>query len=319
MARDIIETISGKTKSTKVSSTGVTSFGNTEKTLQRVLQEQDKKHAQEDRKRKLQTARLQAQELRKYEKAGVEITQREKLKILAEYNKKDQIQRMKDLAEYHKKSAQLQKDYNKSVLMEDSGASLAQRTKATFGETVTNIKEKLFTPAAMLGNALKVFSNLTKEFNSIMSEYAKYQISINTRLQGTDKQFSGMSEMIKNSIGVTPYVKTQTMFENLNKLTELGIVYNLEQRAFLESIADNISTTFEATNGTLLRLVRLQQSDSTAARLGLETSVTQFLNRMYEDSSYLNNNFDTVAGALIEATSQMTNTATIQFEYIVQK
>lgn len=318
---DIINSIRGQRNSKKVLSTDGASFGNDEKSLQKYLnylKEQEKKFAQEDRKRKLQTAKLQAQELLKYEKAGIKITKAERLKILAEYNKKDQIQRMKDLAEYHKKSAQLQREYNKAILDVDSGATFKQRVGAIADETKANIKQQL-SLAGMMNSAKKLFDNLTQEFNSIMSEYAKYQIGINTRLQGTDKTFSGMSEMIKNNIGITPYVKTQSMFENLNKLTELGIVYNLEQRAFLESIADNISTTFDATNGTLLRLVKLQQSDSTAARLGLETSVTQFLNRMYEDSSYLNDNFDTVAGALIEATSQMTNTATIQFEYIVQK
>lgn len=315
---DIIDSMRGQRKSTKVSLTNDTSFGDAEKTLQKYLREQEKKFAQEDRKRKLQTAKLQAQELLKYEKAGIKITKAERLKILAEYNKKDQIQRMKDLAEYHKKSAQLQREYNKAILDVDSGATFKERVGAIADETKANIKQQL-SLAGMMNSAKKLFDNLTQEFNSIMSEYAKYQIGINTRLQGTEKTFSGMSEMIKNNIGITPYVKTQSMFENLNKLTELGIVYNLEQRAFLESIADNISTTFDATNGTLLRLVKLQQSDSTAARLGLETSVTQFLNRMYEDSSYLNNNFDTVAGALIEATSQMSNTATIQFEYIVQK
>ncbi len=315
---DIIDSMRGQRKSTKVSLTNDTSFGNAEKTLQKYLREQEKKFAKEDRKRKLQTAKLQAQELLKYEKAGIKITKAERLKILAEYNKKDQIQRLKDLAEYHKKSAQLQREYNKAILDVDSGATFKERVGAIADETKANIKQQL-SLAGMMNSAKKLFDNLTQEFNSIMSEYAKYQIGINTRLQGTEKTFSGMSEMIKNNIGITPYVKTQSMFENLNKLTELGIVYNLEQRAFLESIADNISTTFDATNSTLLRLVKLQQSDSTAARLGLETSVTQFLNRMYEDSSYLNNNFDTVAGALIEATSQMSNTATIQFEYIVQK
>ena len=296
---DIIDSMRGQRKSTKVSLTNDTSFGDAEKTLQKYLREQEKKFAKEDRKRKLQTAKLQAQELLKYEKAGIKITKAERLKILAEYNKKDQIQRMKDLAEYHKKSAQLQREYNKAILDVDSGATFKERVGAIADETKANIKQQL-SLAGMMNSAKKLFDNLTQEFNSIMSEYAKYQIGINTRLQGTEQTFSGMSAMIKNNLGITPYVKTQSMFENLNKLTELGIVYNLEQRAFLESIADNISTTFDATNSTLLRLVKLQQSDSTAARLGLETSVTQFLNRMYEDSSYLNNNFDTVAGALIE-------------------
>ena len=70
-----------------------------------------------------------------------------------------------------------------------------------------------------------------------MSEYAKYQIGINTRLQGTDKSFVGMTKYLKDNVGVTPYVKTQAMFENLNKLTDLGVVYNLEQRAFFRDLS----------------------------------------------------------------------------------
>lgn len=316
---DINELISGKRKTTKVSSTGETSFGTPEKELEKTLDDIRKKYKKEERQRAIRTTKEMAQLLLKYEKAGIKITQTERIKLIQEQNKKDQIQKMKDLVEYHKKSAELQREYNKAILAEGSGASLKERLGASLGEATTALKEKVFSVAGAANNFKKVFENLTAEFNGIMSEYAKYQLSINTRLQGADKTFSGMSNMLKDNIGLTPYVKTQTMFENLSKLTELGIVYNLEQRAFLESIADNISTTFDATNGTILRLIKLQQSDSTAARLGLETALTQYLNKMFEDSSYLNNNFDSVSSALLEATSQMTNSATIQFEYVVQK
>lgn len=319
---DIIENISGTRKSRKVSSTGETSFGDVEKQILNEIKKIKEKQDKESRKRALDSAKAVAERYAKYEKElGLKTDkEREKLrkKLIEEQNKKDQTQKIKDLIEYNKKSLELQREYNRAILDADSGATFNERVTAIREEAKANIKER-FSLAGMMDSAQKLFSSLTQEFNSIMSEYAKYQIAINTRLQGTDKTFAGMSDFLKNNIGVTPYLKTQSMFENLNKLTELGIVYNLEQRAFLASIAENISTTFEATNGTLLRLVRLQQSDSTAARLGLETAVTRFLNTMYEDSSYLNTNFDNVSSALIEATSQMTNEFTLQFEYIVQK
>ena len=318
----IENSIRGKRGSQRVASLNEASDKNVEETLLDEIAKIKKKQAEESRKIALKTAREVAKEYDKYEKAlGIKTDkEREKLrkKLLEEQNKKDKAQKIKDLVEYNKKALEIQREYNKAILTEGSGATFKEKMDAIKEETKANIKEKT-SASAMVGYALKIFDNLTQEFNNIMGEYAKYQIGINTRLQGTEKTFSGMSSMLKNNIGITPYLKTQTMFENLNKLTELGIVYNLEQRAFLETIADNISTTFDATNGTILRLIKLQQSDSTAARLGLETAVTQYLNRMYEDSSYLNNNFDNVASALLEATSQMTNTATVQFEYIVQK
>nr|DAU00298.1 MAG TPA: hypothetical protein [Bacteriophage sp.] len=41
-------------------------------------------------------------------------------------------------------------------------------------------------------------------------------------------------------------------------MVDLGINYNLEERAFLATISDKVATTFDAANGTLLRLIRLQ-------------------------------------------------------------
>jgi uncharacterized protein YciW len=318
MAKDTPETVSGRNRSTKVTSSSDVMGSNIEKTLIKTLETEQKRVDKDRSKRQLDSVKNQAKQMAKLGLDFNKLDEKEKIKIIKNLNKIEQIEKMKNLADYNKKSLELQKEYNRLILEAGSGASLKERVGASFKETMGNIGQQ-FTMGGMLKSAQRLFDNLTQQFSSIMSEYAKFQIGINTRLQGTDRTFTGMSEMIKNNIGITPFVKTQTMFENLNKLTELGIVYNLEQRAFLESIAEKISTTFDATNGTLLRLVRLQQSDSTAARLGLETSLTQYLNRMFEDSSYLNRNFDMVSDALIEATSQLNTETTVQFEYIVQK
>lgn len=68
--------------------------------------------------------------------------------------------------------------------------------------------------------------------------------------------------------------------DNVQSLAQQGIVYNIEQRAFLETISDKIAATFDTTNATLLRLVKLQQSDSTASRLGMEAYLTRYFNEM---------------------------------------
>lgn len=316
---DILDDIGRRPgRSQKVSPTSDYSTNDADVELIKQLEKLEREKNERLHEEQMDNAKKQAKTLEKLDRAGLKITQAERMKIIAQTNKEDQNQKIKDLIAFRKRDAELQRENNKLILDADSGASLKQRMEAIKSETKANIKEQ-FSLAGMMNSAQKLFNNLTKEFSSIMSEYAKYQLSINTRLQGVDKSFEDMTTTLKNSVGTQPYIKTQTMFENLNKLTELGIVYNLEQRAFLETVADNISTTFNATNATLLRIVKLQQSDSTAARLGLETALTQYLNRMFEDSSYLNSNFETVSGALLEATSQMTNSATIQFEYIVQK
>ncbi len=98
-----------------------------------------------------------------------------------------------------------------------------------------------------------------------------------------------------------------------------GIAFNVEQRAFLQTIKSKIADTFDATNGTLLRLVRVQQQDSTASRLGMESALTAFLNNMYENTEYLKQVATSVKSSLEEAMSLMSAVDAVGFEYQVQK
>ena len=112
--------------------------------------------------------------------------------------------------------------------------------------------------------------------------------------------------------------------DNLASMVDQGIVFNVEQRAFLQTISDNIARTFDAANGTLLRLIKIQQADSTAARLGMEAYMTQFLNKLFKNTEYLGSSgggglADSVSSALFEATSQLGVQAGFQLEYAVQK
>ena len=98
-----------------------------------------------------------------------------------------------------------------------------------------------------------------------------------------------------------------------------GIAFNVEQRAALDVMKDKIATTFDAANGTLLRLVRIQEQDTTAGRLGMESALTAFLNNMYQTTEYMEGIAKTVKGNLEEAMSLMTGENALSFEYQVQK
>ena len=113
--------------------------------------------------------------------------------------------------------------------------------------------------------------------------------------------------------------KTSSMLESLNELVAQGIAFNLEQRAFLDTLGEKIATTFDVANSSLLRIVKLQQADSTASRLGMEAYLTRYFNEMFQDTQYLSSTFDNVTAALLEATSQMQTKQSVEFEYIVQK
>ena len=128
-----------------------------------------------------------------------------------------------------------------------------------------------------------------------------------------------MSTDIRNVAGISPLIKQESVVSNLEKLVGQGISFDVEQRAFLETIKDKIATTFEAADGTLLRLVRIQQQDTTAARLGMESALTSFLNNMYETTEYMQSVAKSVRTSLKEAEALMGSKSAAAFEYQVQK
>ena len=128
-----------------------------------------------------------------------------------------------------------------------------------------------------------------------------------------------MSKDIVGVAGVSPFVKQENIVSNLETLVGKGISYNVEQRAFLMTVKDKIATTFDAADGTLLRLIRIQQADSTAGRLGMESALNAFLNEMYETSEYLTDLASTVRGSLDEVEALMGAADAVALEYQVQK
>lgn len=189
-----------------------------------------------------------------------------------------------------------------------------------------------------LRNTLNNLVNSLNKLNTGIDKYASYSGKINARLQGYNtnangwemfragvqsfgtQPFSILENRIASAVGVQPYFKTEEILDNLQKLVGEGIASNVEQRAFLQTAKDGIATTFDVANGALLRIIKLQQTDSTAARLGMEAYLTKFLNQMYENTEYLQHAFDTVSESLVEASSQYKNAgASAEFEYVVQK
>ena len=109
------------------------------------------------------------------------------------------------------------------------------------------------------------------------------------------------------------------MIENLNKFVQSGVAYNLELRSYLATVSDRIATTFDAFDSSLLRIIRIQQADSTKSRLGMEAMLTKFLNAQFENTEYLQQTANSVSNMLIEAESQMGYKGATEFEYVVQK
>jgi len=172
----------------------------------------------------------------------------------------------------------------------------------------------------------KIGAKLSEKLNDALNQIDQninsmfqYQAQINARLNGTDSDYSDVLKTIRRNIGINPLVSQKAMVENVKKLVDSGVSFDLEQRAFLATISDRIVNTFDAFDSNLLRVIRLQQADSTAARLGMESALNEFLNSNFSDSTYLNDAFKSVSGALIDASAQLSRDQSVAFEYIVQK
>ena len=128
-----------------------------------------------------------------------------------------------------------------------------------------------------------------------------------------------LSDTITGSVGVSPYIKQSDIVNKVKELVSSGIAFDVEQRAFLATISEKIATTFDANDSTLRRLIRLQQQDSTAARLGMESAMNAFLNNMYENTEYLGSLSSSVRGQLEEAQALMSTEQAVELEFQVQK
>jgi hypothetical protein len=117
----------------------------------------------------------------------------------------------------------------------------------------------------------------------------------------------------------SPYVKYADMLSKIDTLVDSGVAYNVEQRAFLASVSDKIATTFDVFDANLLHIIRIQQEDSTKQRLGMEAHLTEFLNRNYRDTSYLNNVYDSITSTLTASIVQLGTSRGAEYEYNIQK
>jgi hypothetical protein len=170
--------------------------------------------------------------------------------------------------------------------------------------------------AAAMGNAL---ADVAKQLESAVDEVGKHMGPVDTRLYGSKHTFASISSTFTGVAGASPVVLQSDLVSSLETLVEKGISQNIQLKAFLDTTSKKIATTFEVADSAILRLIRLQQQDSTAARMGMESALNAFLNNMYETTEYLSDVADSVRNNLLEAQALMGAKEAAEFEYISQK
>lgn len=191
------------------------------------------------------------------------------------------------------------------------------------GESVGNVVNSLVgsSMTKLLGGPLSsavealgaVAGKLNAKLNEYMDTYYQYQSKLMTRLNGSDHEYDAMQKLVRSQIGTSPYVTQTKVMEKIADLVEKGIAQNVEERALLAAIGDKLVTTFDADNASLMRLIRLQQKDTTALYMGMEGFLNKLLNQWFEDTSYLSDEFDNIESILLELDSTMNDSVGVNF------
>lgn len=239
-----------------------------------------------------------------------------------------ELLRKKQMSLDKKRFEELQKQRKKELQERNNvifgkGHTITERVQAAKEQSQDDNEETNWGKA--ISATLVAVSDLAKQLNKQIDEIASKKGVIDTRLQGSSNEthFGSYWDSLVQSMtsvgAITPYFKQENFANNIETLVNKGISFDLEQRAFLMTIQEKIANTFDVADSSLLRLVRIQQEDSTAGRLGMESALNSFLNHMYETSEYLNSVADSVRGSLLEMQSLMQGADAAEVEFQVQK
>lgn len=247
--------------------------------------------------------------------------QREALKDIHKFEQKLEEENQKAWKKRRKERSKELRDNFSNTLLHGTWEERKDAISSAFKNDTggKDIKNGLATMALAI-------SDLSKLLDKKVDDIASHQSSINTRLWGS-KELGGGSNMHFQAIqgkylaaaGASGFVRQETLMSNLESFVAKGIAHNVDQRAFLETLKDKIASTFNAADGTLLRLVRIQQQDTTAGRLGMEAALNAFLNNMYETTEYLSDVAASVRSSLEEMEALMEGAQAAEIEYQVQK
>lgn len=179
--------------------------------------------------------------------------------------------------------------------------------------------ESAFGSFSAIGNTLGSITNtLTSTIDKSLDNYIAQQQKLSAHLAGTNTSLSDITNTLQSTLSTTSIVKQEKVFNNLTKLVSSGINYNVAQRAFLQTLADDLDMMFNASDGTLTQLIRLQNQDLSSNRLAIEYSLQKFLNQNYQTSEYIKQAYSQVSGLLLTSQSTMSGLESMRYEAAIQ-
>ena len=172
---------------------------------------------------------------------------------------------------------------------------------------------------AWFNTVTDVGKKLKDNLDSTMKGYLEVQEAMAYNLNGTGTTLREVTSHINSVLAGTGVVNQQQLYTNFSNLIKSGIVYNAEQRAYLQTLSDDLGMAYNTNIGNLTRLINLQREDLSSNRMAIEYSLKEFLNQNYQTSQYIKEGFEGVSQALIEAQSLMASNTAMEFEAVVQQ
>ena len=208
---------------------------------------------------------------------------------------KIQIENDKKLREIQRRS-QIENLSSIHAKAKESIKYLAEDFKDNFGKNV----EKL---------ASSLQSSLSGQLDSTINSYINNYQSMISSLVGANKDWESITDNLNNALSANSLVRQENVYKNLTELIKAGISENVEQRAFLETISDDLNLLLDTQTGSLARLIRLQDASIAENRVAIEYSLREFLNQNYSTSEYIKDSYLKVADSISEL--QAINTTSI--------
>ena len=182
---------------------------------------------------------------------------------------------------------------------------LAEDFKDNFGKNV----EKL---------ASSLQSSLSGQLDSTINSYINNYQSMISSLVGANKDWESITDNLNNALSANSLVRQENVYKNLTELIKAGISENVEQRAFLETISDDLNLLLDTQTGSLARLIRLQDASIAENRVAIEYSLREFLNQNYQTSEYIKNSYLKVADSISELQAISTTSLASSIESTLQ-
>lgn len=129
--------------------------------------------------------------------------------------------------------------------------------------------------------------------------------SVTAAVDGTGQTFDDIRKNLVSGAGISSLVRQEDLLNQVTSIAKEGISTDIESIAILSTIRDKTVASFQATDGNLRRLVRLNQNlgNLTAKQFGLAAVLRTELNEAFGDSSFIGRQFQQLTGTLLDAVS----------------